>query len=149
MIDKPPDTTPRRYWWQYWKTPVLFGTGFCVLQVLIGVWRFRAMRDPVSLWLAIPSMLPGLLLFFASGLLVGLGVRRILKGVVGPWRIVLLMAFAAATPLAVWFSLVGGLLGPHGVVIGAIAPYLFILGLPALIRKYWPRAPRPSWLTTQ
>ena len=135
-----PDTRPRCYWWPYWKTPVLFGTGFCLLQVLIGVWRFRMMRDPVSLWLAIPSMLPGLLLFFASGSLVGLGVRRILKGVVGPWRIVLLTALVAATPLAVWLSLVGGLLGPHGVVVGALAPYLFMLGPPALIRKYWPQA---------
>ena len=149
MIDKPPDTTPRRYWWQYWKTPVLFGTGFCVLQVLIGVWRFRAMRDPVSLWLAIPSMLPGLLLFFASGLLVGLGVRRILKGVVGPWRIVLLMAFAAATPLAVWFSLVGGLLGPHG---GGHRRYRSIpvhSGTASLDPEILAAGPRPSWLTTQ
>ncbi len=139
----PIDATSRRYGWQYWKTPVLFGTGFCVLQVLIGVWRFRTMRDPVSLWLAIPSLLPGFLLFFGSGLLVGLGVRRILKGVDGPWRIVLSMAFVAATPLAVWLSLVGGLLGPHGVVIGALAPYVLILGPPALVRKCWPRAHAP------
>ncbi len=125
---------------RYWKTPVLFGLGFCVLQVLLALVRFGFMgMDPANLLVAIPSILSGLALFFLGGLLAGLLAQRLLRGVVGSWRSVLLVMFALATLLAVWFSLVGGLLGPHGVVIGAVVPYLILVGIPVLIRKFWER----------
>ena len=36
---------------------------------------------------------------------------------------------------AVLFSLVGGLRGPHMVVIGVLVPYLLLVGIPVLIRS--------------
>ena len=121
---------------------MLFGVGFCALQILMATVRFSSMGsswDPANLLLAIPNILFGLILFFLGGLLVGLLAQRFLRGVVGPWRIVLLVAFAVATPLSVLFSLVGGLLGPHMVVIGALVPYLLLVGIPMLIRTFWQR----------
>ena len=41
-----------------------------------------------------------------------------------------------ASPFAVMFSLVGGLLGPPGVLIGALIPYLLLVGIPVLIHKF-------------
>ncbi len=125
--------------WHYWKTPVLFGVGFCVLQVLVALVRFGSTDswNPEELLFAIPALLSGLVLFFLGGVLVGLLAQRLLRGVVGAWRSVLLVALGVATPLAVLFSLVGGLLGPHMVVIGALAPYLLLVGIPLLIRQCW------------
>ena len=71
--------------WRYWKTPVLFGIGLCVLQLLLALVRFGSMDswDPAELLFAIPAILSGLLLFFLGGLLVGLLAQRLLRGVVG------------------------------------------------------------------
>ena len=38
---------------------------------------------------------------------------------------------------AVLSSLLGGLLGPAVVLIGALVPYLLQVGLPVLIREFW------------
>ena len=132
--------------WRYWKTPVLFGIGFCVLQLLLALVRFGSMDswDPAELLFAIPAMLSGLLLFFLGGLLVGLLAQRLLRGVVGSWRRGLWVAIAVATPFAVLLSLVGGLLGPHMVVIGALVPYLLLVGIPLLIRQFLQRLRSPA-----
>ena len=135
--------------WSYWKTPVLFGVGFCVLQVLVALVRFGSMDswNPEELLFAIPALFSGLVLFFLGGVLVGLLVQRLLRGVVGASRSVLLITLGVATPLAVLFSLVGGLLGPHMVVIGVLAPYLLLVGIPLLLRQCWQRLrnrPRPK-----
>ena len=55
--------------WRYWKTPVLFGIGFCVMQLLLALVRFGSMDswDPAELLFAIPAILSGLLLFFLAG----------------------------------------------------------------------------------
>ena len=131
--------------WRYWKTPVLFGVGLCVLQVLVALVRFGSMDswNPADLLFALPAILSGLILLFLGGLLVGLLVQRFLRGVVGAWRTVLLAAVAVATPFAVLFSLVGGLLGPHMVVIGALVPYLLLVGIPVSIRQCSQRLRRP------
>ncbi len=50
-----------------------------------------------------------------------------------------LVALAVATPIAVMFSLGGGLLGPPFVVVYALVPYLVLAGIPVLIRKAWQR----------
>ena len=141
MSENPVDPSPQRSRLRYWKMPVLFGLGFCVLQVLLALVRFGFMvfMDPANLLVAIPNILSGLALFFLSGLLAGLLAQRLLRGVVGSWRSVLLVTFALATLPAIWFSLAGGLLGPHGVVIGAVVPYLILVGIPVLIRKFWER----------
>ena len=127
--------------WRYWKTPILVGIGFCVLQVLLAIVRFGSMDswDPANVLFAIPNILFALVLFFVAGVLVGVLAQRLLRGVIGAWRVVLLVAVAAATPMAVGFSLVGGLLGPHMVVIGALVPYLLLVGLPVLLRTSWQR----------
>ena len=77
-----PSRTSASSRWRYWKTPVLFGVGFCVLQVLVALVRFGFMDswNPVELLLAIPSILSGLILFFLGGLLVGLLAQRPLRG---------------------------------------------------------------------
>ena len=131
----------KRSWRGYWKTPILVGIGFCVLQVLLAIVRFGSMDswDPANVLFVIPNILFGLVLFFVGGVLVGVLAQRLLRGVIGSWRVVLLVAFAVATPLAVGFSLVGGLLGPHMVVIGALVPYLLLVGLPVLLRTSWQR----------
>ena len=128
---------PRRSWRRYWKTPVCFGLGFCILQILVAIVRFDTMDswNPMRLLSAIPDIVLGLSLFFLAGFLVGLLAQYLLKGVVGPWRTGILVGFAVATPFAVLFSLVGGLLGPHMVVIGALVPYLLLAGVPLLILR--------------
>ena len=128
---------PRRSWRRYWKTPVCFGLGFCILQILVAIVRFGTMDswNPMSLLFAIPDIVLGLILFFLAGLLVGLLAQYLLKGVVGPWRTWILVGFAVATPFAVLFSLVGGLIGLHMVVIGALVPYLLLAGIPLLILR--------------
>ncbi len=120
--------------WRYWKTPVLFGAGLCILQTLVAIVRFggRESWNPIIL-LEIPFILLGLIMFFLCGLLIGLLVQRLLKGSSGAWRSTLMVAVALATPLAVWFSLVGGLLGPPGILFGALIPYLLLVGILVLI----------------
>ena len=125
--------------WRYWKTPVLFGIGLCVLQLLLALVRFGSMDswDPAEVLFAIPAILSELLLFFLGGLLVGLLAQRLLRGVVGSWRRGLWIAIAVATPFAV-------LLGPHMVVIGALVPYLLLVGIPLLIRQFLQRLRSPT-----
>ena len=81
------------------------------------------------------NIVSGLLLFIPAGILAGLLSQWLLRGSVGRWRIVLIGAVVLATPVAIVFSLAGGLLGPPGVVIGATAPYLIIVGIPALLAR--------------
>ena len=71
-------------------------------------------------------LLFGLALFFAGGLLVGLFAQWMVRGCHGAWRTFLLVAIAIATPFVIVFSLVGGLLGPHFVVLYALVPYLLL-----------------------
>ena len=132
--------------WRYWKTPVLFGIGLCVLQLLLALVRFGSMDswNPAEVLFAIPAILSGLLLFFLGGPLVGLLAQRLLRGVVGSSRRGLWVAIAVATPLAVLLSLVGGLLGPHMVVIGALVPSLLLVGIPLLIRQFLQRLRSPA-----
>ena len=109
--------------------------------------RLHGFLDPAELLFAIPAILSGLILFFLGGLLIGLLAQRLLRGVAGSWRRGLWVAIAVATPLAVLLSLVGGLLGPHMVVIGALVPYLLLVGIPLLIRQCVQRLrspPRPE-----
>ncbi len=132
---------PNRRSWGYWKLPVWFGLGLCVLQVLVAVIRFGTMHhsDPFGLLIALPSIASGLVIFFIAGALIGLLAQRMLKGVSGTPRVWILVGLAIATPLAVLFSLVGGLLGPHMVVIYALVPFLVLVGIPMLIRAIWLR----------
>ena len=140
------DDTPGRYSWRdgwlYWKMPVLFGAGFAAAQLLVALVRFGfawARTGPPGLGsgflLFAGNIVSGLLLFIPAGVLAGLLLRWFLRGSAGRWRIVLIGAVVLATPVAVWFSLLGGLLGPPGVVIGATAPYLIIVGIPALLAR--------------
>ncbi len=55
------------------------------------------------------------------------------------WRGFLIAAVITATPFAVLFSLTGGLLGPHMVMISAVAPYVLLAGIPATGRAVWKR----------
>ena len=130
---------PNRRSWDYWKLPVWFGLGLCILQVLVAVIRFGTMHhsDPFGLLLALPGILSGLALFFIAGALIGLLAQRLLRGVSGTPRVLILVGLAIATPLAVLFSLLGGLLGPHMVVIYALVPFLVLVGIPMLILAIW------------
>ena len=126
--------------WPYWKVPVCFGAGFAALQLFIAMMRFGFAwvgtgmrgggRDLTSAFAA--SIAFGSGLFVLAGILVGLILRWSVRGTSGTWRFVLVLAGVLATPPALWFSLAGGLLGPPGVIIGATAPYLILVGLPAL-----------------
>ena len=130
---------PNRRSWDYWKLPVWFGLGLCMLQVLVAAIRFGGMHhtEPMALLFALPSILSGLVLFFIAGVLIGLLAQRLLRGVSGTPRVWILVGLAIATPLAVLFSLVGGLLGPHMVVIYALVPFLVLVGIPMLIYSIW------------
>lgn len=130
---------PDRRSWDYWKLPVWFGLGLCILQVLVAAIRFGTMHhsDPFGLLFALPSILWGLVLFFVAGALIGLLAQRMLRGVSGTARVWILVGLAIATPLAVLFSLLGGLLGPHMVVIYALVPFLVLVGVPMLILAIW------------
>ena len=124
--------------------PVLAGVGFCALQILVAMVRFggSAGWNPGMLF-AIPAILFGLAMFFLCGLLVGLLVQRLLRGRTGTWRTVLMVGVGVATPFAIMFSVVGGLLGPPVTLIGAVIPYLLLVGVPVLIRKSWLRFTKP------
>ena len=63
--------------WRYWKTPVLFGAGLCILQILVAIVRFAGREgwNPAILF-EIPAILLGLAMFFLCGLMVGLLVQR-------------------------------------------------------------------------
>ena len=126
--------------WRYWKTPVLCGASLCVLQILVAMVRFggREGWNAASLF-AIPAILLGLTLFFLGGVLVGLLIQRLLRGYTGGWRTALLVGVALATPFAILFSLLGGLLGPPVVLIATLIPYLLLVGIPVLIHKFWLR----------
>ncbi len=125
-----------KFSWRYWKIPALFGVGLCILQILVAFVRFGGREDwTPPMLLEIPAILFGLVLFFLCGVLVGLLVQRLLRGSTGAWRVALIVCVAVATPLAVLFSLVGGLLGPPVVLIYTLIPYLLLVGVPVLIRK--------------
>lgn len=93
---------------------------------------------------AMPGILAGLGLFFASGTLAGLFIQWLLQGTDGGWRKFVIASAALATPCAVLLSLAGGLLGPLGVLAYALAPFLVLSGLPALLRWLWLRWRQPS-----
>lgn len=143
MSDGRPQVRSWRAGWRYWKVPVCFGAGFAALQLFIAIMRFGsawvdagargAGRDVIPAFAA--SIAFGLGLFVLAGILAGLILQWSVRGTSGIWRIVLVVAGVLATPLALWFSIAGGLLGPPGVIIGATAPYLFFVGTPALAGK--------------
>ena len=120
---------------------MLFGAGICILQIVVAIVRFggRGHWDPTAMLFAIPAILVGLVMFFLCGLLIGLLVQRLLKGTSGTWRTVLMVAVALATPFAIYFSLLGGLLGLPGVLIGALIPYLLLVGVPVPSKAWWLR----------
>lgn len=140
MSDGRPQVRSWRDGWRYWKVPICFGAGFAALQTFIAMMRFGSAwigtgargvgRDVIPAFTA--SVAFGLGLFVLAGVLVGLVLRWSVRGTSGIWRFVLVAAGVLATPLALWFSLAGGLLGPPGVIIGATAPYLIFVGIPAL-----------------
>ena len=117
--------------------PVLAGLGFCALQIGLVLVRFglSGRGTPGGAWVA--GMLSGLGLYFLGGLLALLIVRKLLRGTEGRWRICLILLAASATPIALLGSLVGGLLGPHMVVLWATVPYLLLVGIPVLGRRLW------------
>lgn len=129
--------------WPYWKVPICFGAGFAALQFFIAMMRFGSAwvgagvrgtsLDVIPAFAA--SIAFGFGLFVLAGILAGLILRWSVRGTSGSWRYVLIVAGVLATPLALWFSLAGGLLGPPGVIIGATAPYLIFVGVPALAGK--------------
>ena len=129
--------------WRYWKVPICFGAGFAALQLLIAMMRFGSSwagtgargvgRDVIPALAA--NIAFGLGFFVLAGVLAGLILRWSVRGTSGIWRFVLIVAGVLTTPLALWFSLTGGLLGPPGVIIGATAPYLIFVGIPALAGK--------------
>ena len=131
--------------WRYWKVPICFGAGFAALQTVIAMMRFGSAwidagargvgGDVIPAFAA--SIAFGLGLFVLAGILVGLILRWSVRGTSGIWRFVLVVAAVLATPLALWFSLAGGLLGPPGVIVGATAPYLIFVGIPAFTGKLW------------
>ena len=138
-------TTRPQLSWRYWKTPVLFGAGFCILQILVALVRFGGREGWISANLfQIPAILLGLAMFFLCGLLVGLLVRRLLRGFTGAWRSALMVGVGLATPFAILFSVVGGLLGPPVVLIAALIPYLLLVGVPVLIHKSWLHFRKPA-----
>ena len=129
--------------WRYWNVPICFGAGFAALQTFIAMIRFGSAwigtgaqgvgRDVIPAFTA--SIAFGFGLFVLAGVLVGLVLRWSVRGTSGIWRFVLIVASVLATPLALWFSLAGGLLGPPGVIIGATVPYLIFVGIPAIAGK--------------
>lgn len=143
MSDGRPQVRSWRAGWRYWKVPICFGAGFAALQLSIAIMRFGsawvgagvrgAGRDVIPVFAA--SIAFGLGLFVLAGILAGLILQWSVRGTSGIWRFVLVVAGVLATPLALWFSIAGGLLGPPGVIIGATAPYLIFVGTPALAGK--------------
>ena len=120
-----------------WRFPLLFGAGFCAVQTAVGLVRFgfgwqAVTRDVIPL-------LNGLFLFFVTGVLAGMLSQRLLRRSKGAFRAFLMAAIAVATPFAMWGSLMGGLLGPAGVLIFGIAPYLALVGGPVLLHSAWRR----------
>ena len=139
-----PAASSRRRW-AYWRVPVIFGIVLCAVQIALALVRFGStaqLQDPVQVVEMVLGMAIGLVLFFVSGLLIGLLVQRLLRGCEGRWRTFLIAATIIASPFAVLGSLVGGLLGPPVVILYAVFPYLLLVGVPVLIRKVWKRLRR-------
>ena len=128
--------------WRFWKFPVQFGAGFAALQLLVLATRFGPSSAAAAAQRGLLPFGSGLVVFFIAGTLAGLFVQRLLRRAAGWWRRFLLVAIALATPTAVWFSLVGGLFGPPGVVLYGLVPYLVLAGFPALVRAVWLRLAR-------
>lgn len=130
-----------------WRFPIYCGAGFCALQVLVYVGRFGSAgyQDLSRQMLgSIFPMLSGLVLFFIAGLLAGMLVQWFLRDTRGGWRKFVICAVAVAIPFSVWLSLVGGLLGPVGALIYCLAPFLLLVGIPALVRWTWLRLARSA-----
>ncbi len=119
----------------YWFFPVVCGLTMCALQILIVLYRFGG--DSFLSGFSNDQMWIGLGLFFVAGALIGLLIQLLLRGTTSGFRTLLLVAAVLATPFAVYMSLGGGLLGPFGVVIAGILPYLLLVGIPRLIGKLW------------
>ncbi len=128
---------PEAWQWHGWRAALAAGLGFCGLQVTLKVVRFGPRGLLPDNRLEAQSILSGLGLFFVAGVLAYVLTRGLLRGSSGIWRRALVVAAATATPLAVVLSLAGGLLGPAGVLIYALAPYLVLVGIPVLCRRLW------------
>lgn len=88
---------------------------------------------------ALVGIVSGTALFLVAGASAGLFASRLLRGARGEWRKFLRVAIFLATPISVAFSFEGGLLGPPFVVAYALVPYLLLAGVPALVRRLFPR----------
>ncbi len=124
--------------WQWWVTPLLFGAGLCGAQLLIVGVRFgfrRLLENPGGAGQSHPDLLSGLTLFFLGGALAGLLVGYLLRTASTGWKVFVIAASLGATPVAVFGGLVGGLLGPVGVIAYSVAPYLLVVGLPEWARR--------------
>ncbi len=123
---------PRR---SYWFFPVVCGLAMCALQILIVLYRFGS--ESFLSGFSNDQMWVGLVLFFVTGVLIGLLIQLLLRGTASGFRVLLLVATVLATPLAVYMSLLGGLFGQFGVIIAGILPFLLLVGIPRLIGKLW------------
>ncbi len=136
MTDSSVPRGANRAAWTTWKWPVAFAAAFCLVQVAVGALRFG-----FGWLLAAPSpeLALGLAQMFAAGLISGCFLLAVLSRAGGRWRIGLAVAAAVATPFSVLGAIVGGVLGPVGVVVYAAAPYLILVGVPALAKSIWQR----------
>lgn len=114
----------------WWAVPI--GLMYPVIQVLIFIVRFGGFNTDVA-----PL---DYVLFFAAGLigalLLILFLRRS-KSKAGRW--IILTAYILAAPLAVAGMVVGGLLGPVGVVLFSLMPWLLFMWLGYLAGAFLPK----------
>ena len=122
--------------WTTWKGPVAFAGAFCLLEVAVFAVRFGLDWQIAAL---VPAITLGLAEMFAAGLISGWFLLVVLRRAGGRWRIALAVAAAVATPFSLLGSMIGGLLGPIGVVVYTTAPYLILVGLPVLAKSTWQR----------
>src|SRR5512147_929466 len=114
------------YWWS-----VPIGFVYPVLQVLIFLFRFRKLNT-----LGSPL---DYLVFFAAGLagaLLLIFFLRRSRARVGRW--VILCAYLLAVPLALAGMIVGGLLGPVGIILFSFVPWALFMWLGYLAGAFLP-----------
>ena len=129
-----PASQPRRY-----RACLGYGAAYTGVFIVVALGRLLLMEDvgPLSLGDA-NALILGLLFAFAAGCVFALPLIWTLRRFRMSPRIPILL-WSAAVPVSALGSVVGGLLGPPGILLLGGAPILAALGLAFAVQTVWTR----------
>lgn len=129
-----PPRKPRRY-----RACLAYGAAYTGVFVVVGLGRLLLMDDAGAFALVdLAAVIPGLVFAYAAGCVFALPLIWTLRRFRMSPRIPILF-WSAAVPVSALGSVLGGLLGPPGILLLGGVPILAALGLAFAVQAIWTR----------